>query len=63
MEEAGIKCSKEEYLQWFMRNWVGGPLVALQHLVGGALCIPAVLKMGDPRVYSSLACLGIMNEM
>mmetsp|Transcript_1157 Transcript_1157/g.1891 ORF Transcript_1157/g.1891 Transcript_1157/m.1891 type:complete len:322 (+) Transcript_1157:996-1961(+) len=63
MEEAGIKCSKEEYLQWFMRNWVGGPLVPLQHLVDGALCIPAVLKMGDPRVYSSLACLGIMNEM
>ena len=32
-------------------------------MVGGILCLPSVLGIGDPSTAASLACLGILSEM
>lgn len=58
--------TKEEFVDSFMSRWPWTVSLALQHLVGGSFCVPALIPghFGlDHSTASSLACLGILSEM
>ena len=65
-EKLGIPKTKQQFVEMFMDMWAWNQTLAIQHLVGGLVCLPAVVPghFGlDPPVASSLACLGILSEM
>ena len=51
------------YIEIMLGEWPKMQGIYIQHFVGGALCIPAVLGYSDSSWASSLACLGILSEM
>lgn len=62
-KQLGMDMEKEAFVEQFMDlwPWVGG--IIIQHLIGGILCLPSILNIGDEQVAASLACLGIISEM
>lgn len=65
-ENIGSPKTKEEFVVSFMDLWAWNQTLAIQHLLGGAVCLPAIIPghLGlDPSVAASLACLGILSEM
>ena len=65
-ESLGIPKTREEFLVSFQDMWAWNQTLAIQHLIGGAVCLPAIVPghLGlDPSVAASLACLGILSEM
>jgi hypothetical protein len=58
-----VQWTKERYIQIMMNDFPKMQGIYLQHFVGGALCLPAVLKLCDAHTASSLACLGVLSEM
>ena len=65
-ESIGAPKTKEEFVVSFCDLWAWNQTLAIQHLIGGAVCLPAVIPghFGlDPSVAASLACLGILSEM
>lgn len=65
-ENLGIPMTKAEFVETFQDNWAWNQTVAVQHFVGGAVCLPAIVPghFGlDPSIAASLACLGILSEM
>jgi len=62
-EQFGLSKTKEQFVDTFMGMWPWTCGVVAQHLIGGLLCLPSILGIGDEATASSLACLGIMSEM
>lgn len=65
-ETIGAPKTKAEFVVSFMDLWAWNQTLAIQHLIGGAVCLPAIIPghLGlDPSVAASLACLGILSEM
>jgi len=62
-EKLGMPKTKDQFVVQFMDQWSWLQVVGVQHLLGGLLCLPAILGLGDPSVASSLACLGVLSEM
>ena len=65
-ENVGAPKTKAEFVVSFMDMWAWNQTLAIQHLIGGAVCLPAIIPghLGlDPSVAASLACLGILSEM
>ena len=62
-ESLGLSKTREQFLETFMDMWPWNQAVFLQHAVGGMLCLPSLLGLGDEKMASSLACLGILAEM
>eukprot|EP00956_Cyclotella_meneghiniana_P005311 scaffold6683_cov68-Cyclotella_meneghiniana.AAC.5 len=58
-----IIMTKDEAIQYMMNDWPRMQCIYLQHLIGSLLCVPALLRIGDPQVASTLACLGVLSEM
>ena len=58
----GVNWSRDRYIAIFLNDWPKMQGIYLQHFVGGALCIPAVLGYTESWA-TSLACLGILSEM
>ncbi|KAL7514670.1 hypothetical protein ACHAXN_011902 [Cyclotella atomus] len=63
-----VQWSKERYIQIFLNDWPKMQGIYLQHFIGGALALPAVLNHSsiinfDNDTAASLACLGILSEM
>jgi len=45
-----------------LNDWPKMQGIYLQHFIGGALCLPAVLGYTDSWA-ANLACLGVLSEM
>jgi hypothetical protein len=58
-----VQWTKERYIQIFLNDWPKMQGIYLQHFIGGACCLPAVLHLCDEATASSLACLGVLSEM
>lgn len=54
---------KDKFVTQFMDMWPWTIGIILQHFIGGMLCVPSILAIGDQEVAASLACLGILSEM
>ncbi|KAL7539031.1 hypothetical protein ACHAWF_006272 [Thalassiosira exigua] len=54
--------TRERYIEITLNDWPKMQGIYLQHFVGGALCVPAVLGFDDSWA-TSLACLGVLSEM
>mmetsp|Transcript_35614 Transcript_35614/g.47828 ORF Transcript_35614/g.47828 Transcript_35614/m.47828 type:complete len:304 (-) Transcript_35614:501-1412(-) len=63
LADLGYHMTKEEFIHWHMTFWPQTQAIALQHLFGAVICLPAILNIGDPKVCSSLVCVGILSEM
>lgn len=59
----GVDKSKEDYVTYFMGMWPWTCGIIVQHLIGGMLCLPSILGIGNEETAASLACLGILSEM
>ena len=65
-EKMGIPKTKPQFVEMFMDMWAWNQTMAIQHFLGGLVCLPAVVPGNfglAPSVASSLACLGILSEM
>lgn len=65
-EKLGIPVTKVKFVEMFQETWAWHQTLTIQHLVGGLLCVPAIVPgfCGlDPSVAASLACLGILSEI
>lgn len=62
-EALGIPVNREEFIERFEDQWPWMQGVFIQHFIGGALCLPAILNIGDPHIQDSLACLSILSEL
>jgi hypothetical protein len=62
-EALGCPVSREEFIVRFEEQWPWMQGVLCQHLLGGLLCVPAILEAGDPATRTSLACLSVLSEM
>lgn len=62
-KELNMNMTKEEAIQWGMNDWPRLQCIYLQHFIGSLFCVPSLLRIGDPHVTSSLACLGVLSEM
>ena len=58
-----VNWTRERYVEITLGDWPKMQGIYLQHFVGGALCIPAVLGYHESSWASSLACLGVLSEM
>ena len=57
-----VKWTKQRYIEIMLNDWSKMQGIYLQHFIGGALCLPAVLGYNQPWACS-LACLGVLSEM
>ena len=55
--------NEEELIAHMMWNWADFQIGTFQHMIGGVLCIPSLLGIGDSNWSSSLAVLGILSEV
>lgn len=62
-EMHGTDKTHEEIITEMMMGWADEKIMISQHSLGGALCIPSMLGLGDPSWASSLAVLGILCEV
>jgi len=65
-EKLGAPKTKPQFVEMFMDMWAWNQTLSIQHLLGGLVCLPAVVPghFGmDASIASSLACLGILSEM
>lgn len=63
-EALGCPVSREEFIVRFEEQWPWMQGVLCQHLIGGFLCVPAILGISDdPKINASLACLSVLSEM
>jgi len=62
-EKMGMAKTKDHFIESFMDSWPYFQAVYLQHIVGGLLCLPAVIGIGNEATASSLACLGVLSEV
>ncbi len=62
-EYLGTDKTHEEAIEEMMTGWAYDKVMITQHFVGGALCVPSMLGLGDPSWASSLAVLGILSEV
>lgn len=58
----GVNWSRDRYVTIMLNDWPKMQGIYLQHFVGGALCLPAVLGYSESWAVS-LACLGILSEI
>ena len=58
-----VNWNKERYIDIMINDWPKMQGIYLQHFVGGALCIPAVIGCSTEPWATSLACLGVLSEM
>lgn len=65
LEDMGAKMSEEEFIDYFASSWPWVISVGFQHLFGSLLATPSLFGLFnlDPKLSSSLACLGILSEM
>lgn len=57
-----VKWTKQRYIEIMLNDWPKMQGIYLQHFIGGALCLPAVLGYTEPWA-ANLACLGVLSEM
>mmetsp|Transcript_35742 Transcript_35742/g.81681 ORF Transcript_35742/g.81681 Transcript_35742/m.81681 type:complete len:311 (+) Transcript_35742:203-1135(+) len=58
----GVNWTRDRYISIMLNDWPKMQGIYLQHFVGGALCLPAVLGYSESWAVS-LACLGILSEI
>mmetsp|Transcript_821 Transcript_821/g.2249 ORF Transcript_821/g.2249 Transcript_821/m.2249 type:complete len:586 (+) Transcript_821:123-1880(+) len=59
----GFSKTREEARNHALREYPKVVLILSQHLLGGSLCLPALLGVGNPRVARALVCLGCLSEV
>ena len=57
-----VKWTKQRYIEIMLNDWPKMQGIYLQHFIGGAFCLPAVLGYTEPWA-ANLACLGVLSEM
>jgi hypothetical protein len=57
-----VNWTKQRYIEIMLNDWPKMQGIYLQHFIGGALCLPAVLGYTDSWA-ANLACLGVLSEM
>lgn len=57
-----VKWTRQRYIEIMLNDWPKMQGIYLQHFIGGALCLPAVLGYTDSWA-ANLACLGVLSEM
>mmetsp|Transcript_913 Transcript_913/g.1312 ORF Transcript_913/g.1312 Transcript_913/m.1312 type:complete len:349 (-) Transcript_913:98-1144(-) len=57
-----VKWTRQRYTEIMLNDWPKMQGIYLQHFIGGALCLPAVLGYTDSWA-ANLACLGVLSEM
>ena len=57
-----VKWTRQRYIEIMLNDWPKMQGIYLQHFIGGALCLPAVLGYTDSWA-TNLACLGVLSEM
>lgn len=62
-KQLGMDKTKDAFVEQFQDLWPWFAGIIVQHLIGGMLCLPSILGIGDQQVAASLACLGILSEM
>lgn len=64
-QRIGMRVSRQQHVESMMRGGLARHvLIHVQHLLGGLLCLPAVLNLfEDQSISSSLVGLGILSEI
>ena len=58
----GVNWTRQRYIEIMLNDWSKMQGIYLQHFIGGALCLPAVLGYTESWACN-LACLGVLSEM